>query len=140
VIDYKTKNANCSPAEWLGERPDEPQLPLYSVLLEAERDASVAGVLFAQVRLDNPRLVGAGAEALETHQIKAAETLGEVAADWPALKAQWRAVLENLAAEFIAGSAQVDPKTPQVCQYCALGSICRIGHQNPERAGAENAA
>jgi len=54
---------NCSISEWLGERPDEPQLPLYaqvlgSQILDAhmlgahmpETSGALAGIAFAQVR------------------------------------------------------------------------------------------
>ena len=45
IIDYKTGLAK--PADWLTERPDAPQLPLYAILSQAPRLEAVA---FAQVR------------------------------------------------------------------------------------------
>ena len=144
VLDYKTKSGNCKPEEWLGERPDEPQLPLYSILLE-EDGAQVGAVAFAQVRLEAPRLIGAGAPELAAAdpqaQIRDAAALADETGqsrDWPALKAYWRDVLGTLARDFINGAAAIDPKNPQVCQYCDLASVCRIGHQF--RADAEERA
>jgi probable DNA repair protein len=139
LIDYKSKLANCSPDEWLGERPDEPQLPLYSILWEDSVDAAasaatVAGIAFAQVRPENPRLVGVADEAAAAPGLQSAAQLDGAAKGWRELKLHWRATLENLAAEFIEGCAAVSPKEPAVCTYCALAPICRIGHQ---QAGAE---
>jgi len=138
VLDYKTKNGHCRPEEWLGARPDEPQLPLYSVLLEAER-AQVAGIAFAQVRLESPRLVGAGDAGLDAHAIQDSNQLRDdvdTARAWPELKNYWRAVLAQLADAFVQGEAAIDPKTPQVCAYCDLASVCRVDHQDAVLAGA----
>lgn len=135
LIDYKSKMANSSVDEWLGERPDEPQLPLYSVLWEEDAAADdsappseIAGIAFAQVRLENPRLVGVGDAGLEAQRLQTAAQIGD-ARGWSELKQYWRGVLENLAAEFVAGVAIVNPKKPAVCTYCALASVCRIDHQ-----------
>ena len=130
VLDYKTKNLNCRIDEWLGERPDEPQLPLYSVLLQAAGSA-VGGVAFAQVRNEKPQLVGIGDTALQAQGFRAPAELGEeyAAENWPALNARWQIILENIARDFIAGNAMVDPKTPSVCNFCDLASVCRIDHQ-----------
>jgi probable DNA repair protein len=130
IIDYKTKMANSSVNEWLGARPDEPQLPLYAALLEAELQ-NVGGIAFAQVRAEQPQLVGIADEALAMKGFKAPAQINDetIAKEWPALKMQWRETLENLAHSFICGDAQVDPKKAQVCMYCDLPSVCRIGYQ-----------
>ncbi len=56
VIDYKTGIPKLS--QWFGDRPDEPQLPLYAL---AESD--VAAVAFAQIRKGDARFPGIAAEA-----------------------------------------------------------------------------
>lgn len=128
IIDYKSKNQACSVNEWLGERPDEPQLPLYGALREADAGA-LAGIAFAQVRLERPQLVGLG-DGIDAAGFKTAAQLGlEGVDDWSALQAHWRAVLESLARDFIAGAARVDPKTPATCDFCDLASVCRIDHE-----------
>jgi probable DNA repair protein len=139
LIDYKSKQANLSADAWLGERPDEPQLPLYSILWEDDESA-VAGIAFAQVRLEEPRLFGVGDAALDAHSLRAAEQLEAGAGDWLELKRQWRATLADLAAEFIDGVASVHPKKPTTCTYCALASVCRIDHQESECATVEEEA
>src|SRR6202000_1110226 len=45
LIDYKTGKA--PPNDWLTDRPDAPQLPLYAILSHADR---LRGVAFALVR------------------------------------------------------------------------------------------
>ena len=47
ILDYKTGDAN--PSHWKGERPDEPQLPLYAVLTQ-QFEQQLAGVAFALLR------------------------------------------------------------------------------------------
>jgi hypothetical protein len=103
---------------------------LYSVLLDQEND-SVAGIAFAQVRTEKPQLIGIADEAIELKNFKSPAQIGDEASakEWPALKTQWREILEQLAQGFIRGDAQVDPKKAQVCTYCDLASVCRIGHQ-----------
>ena len=54
ILDYKT--GECSPSDWGGPRPDEPQLPIYAVTA----DFPVAGVLFRQAQNWKSRLSGAG--------------------------------------------------------------------------------
>lgn len=130
VIDYKT--GACSTGDWLGERPQQPQLPLYSVLLEDDAE-QVAGVVFAQVRAGHggPRLVGAGDVGLETHGVApAADLRGEAPPGWPQLKTQWREALQRLADEFIEGRADVAPYSRASCTYCALPALCRIDHRS----------
>lgn len=141
LIDYKTA-AQCSPQDWLGERPDEPQLPLYGTLWEDDAAAApVAGIAFAQVRLDKSQLIGVGDAGLDAQMLRAAEQLRapeeDAACDWAALRSRWRTVLENLAQQFIGGVADVDPKQPTTCAYCALGPVCRIAHGDAEADAVE---
>lgn len=103
IVDYKTSAHN--PAEWEGERPDQPQLPLYAVT-----DARpVEAVLFAQVVSGDMRFRGVE---------------GEID------RAGWRATLERLGEEFARGEAAAAPKRPaQACRFCALNALCRITDQ-----------
>ena len=129
IIDYKTKNANCTVAEWLGERPDEPQLPLYAQMLNLEKGEVLAGIAFAQVRPQKPQLVGVGAIDEKAFTLPDRFDADAALHDWDELRAHWRAALENLALEFIAGRAVVEPKARNTCAYCELDAVCRIGHE-----------
>jgi len=133
VIDYKTGQATA--AAMLGDRPDEPQLPLY--LLTAESGA--AAVAFAQVRAGDMAYVGLARDADLLPGIKAwtESRHRERYPAWPDLVAAWQADLERIAGQFAAGVAAVDPKLPdQTCRLCDQQPFCRIR----ERLGAELAA
>ena len=62
VLDYKT--GQVGPARWFGERPEDPQLPLYGVACRAsDSDTALAGVAFAQIRPDRAGFIGVVREA-----------------------------------------------------------------------------
>ena len=61
ILDYKT--GKVSPAMWDGERPDEPQLPLYGVHGPV---GDLRGVLFAQVRAGDMEFRGRVEDATTT--------------------------------------------------------------------------
>ncbi len=125
VIDYKTGRATVP--SLLGERPDEPQLPLY--LTVAEPDA--AAVAFAQVRANDMKFVGLARDAGLLPGTK------PPAVSWDEQRAAWRAELERLAGAFAAGNAEVDPKRPgQTCRLCTLQPLCRI-HERAEGVAEE---
>ena len=123
VIDYKTGKANA--ADMLGERPEEPQLPLY--LVSAEPDA--AAVAFARVRTGKMAYIGLARDGDLLPGIKAhIDTRhSDQYPAWPDLVAAWRSDLERLAGQFASGVSAVDPKRyPQTCQFCDLQPFCRI--------------
>lgn len=123
IIDYKTGKA--SPSAMLGERPDEPQLPLY--LLTAETGA--AAVTFAQVRAGDMKYAGLARDADLLPGIKAwAESrYNKLHPEWSELLAAWQANLERIARQFAAGVAPVMPKQhPATCRLCEQQAFCRI--------------
>ena len=125
VIDYKTGRAAVP--SLLGERPDEPQLPLY--LTVAEPDA--AAVAFAQVRAGDMKFVGLGREVGLLPGTKAPPV------SWDEQRVLWRAELERLADEFATGNAAVAPKRlAHTCRLCDLQPLCRI-HERAEGAAEE---
>lgn len=122
ILDYKTGAA--TPRDWLGLRPDAPQLPLYAVVTN---NTNLAAVAFASVRPGT--LVGiAGYEAGGDGQsgiLPKAATLK--AASLAAQVDEWREVLTSLAEQFHAGNFSVLPKHyPQTCQYCEQRLLCRL--------------
>jgi len=123
VIDYKTGLANAG--AMLGERPEEPQLPLYLVTAEPE----AAAVAFARVRTGNMGWIGLARDGDLLPDVKAhADTRhGDQYPAWPDLVAAWRNELGRIAGQFASGVAGVDPKRyPQTCQFCELQPVCRI--------------
>jgi ATP-dependent helicase/nuclease subunit B len=123
VIDYKT--GEVKPAQWFGERPDEPQLPLYSMAVGGD----IAGVLFAQVKAGGMAFNGVTADEGLAPGVKSYERLAQTreASSWPEVLRDWRATMERLGEAFRNGEALVDPKQyPGTCTYCELKPLCRI--------------
>jgi probable DNA repair protein len=121
VIDYKTGASTV--IDWLGERPDAPQLPLYALTDPGE----VAALAYATVRAGSVGFVGLADDPLLLPGLQSVQQDRTGAADFRAMLAVWRLHLGALAAEFLAGHAAVAPKNyPQTCRYCALGSVCRV--------------
>jgi probable DNA repair protein len=113
VIDYKT--GRTTPQEWLGERPDDPQVPLYALNSE-----HVSAVAFAKLKTGEMRYMGFSRAKDEIPKVHTAK-------NWDALVAGWRKELDALGAGFAAGEARVDPKRMlQTCRYCDLQPLCRV--------------
>jgi len=123
ILDYKT-GGQKKPQDWFGDRPNDPQLPLYAVTLQGE----VAGLGYAQVRLGDSKFAGlADREGVAPGVGELAQSRLTEVTDWHAQLAAWRATLEGLATNFREGVATVDPKEGgKSCQYCDLAGLCRI--------------
>lgn len=124
VIDYKTGSPAVS--GWLGERPDDPQLPLYA--LAAGDD--VRAVAFACLKKGKRGFLGLAREEglLEgVGTVDKHRTGGKLHASWDELLDAWRQATARLAREFAAGEARVDPKKRFAsCTYCDLATLCRV--------------
>jgi probable DNA repair protein len=123
IIDYKTGPASAGAL--LGERPDEPQLPLY--LVGAEPGA--AAIAYAQVRAGDMRFIALAREAdvLPEARTLPDGRLRQAAPSWQEQLEAWRAGLARLAAAYAAGDAAVDPKRyPDTCRRCDAQPFCRI--------------
>jgi len=130
IIDYKT--GNPSTTQWRGTRPDAPQLPLYCIL----RGREVRGAAFAALGPQRARYRGVASQAGLLTGVEAAERFRltddrRQGFDWEQVIDHWRAWLTALAKGFAGGDARVDPKLPQTCRTCHLGTLCRV------RAGPE---
>lgn len=136
VIDYKT--GSVSRSHWLGERPSDPQLPIYSLL-----DERVQGIAFGQLKRDNKGSVrfefigeslGLNPGAKKPEPLDAqVRKLGVEVESWGNLREVWRQRLEALATEFTEGAGGIEP-LPGACRYCELSSVCRIGINSPDMA------
>jgi probable DNA repair protein len=118
IFDYKTGRA--MPAQWLGLRPDAPQLPLYAVLAGSPQLAAVA---FASLRPGKDMEIN-GYEARDGILPKSSKLKVESLA---AQVDEWREVLTSLAEDFHTGMATVSPKRyPQTCSFCEQRLLCRL--------------
>jgi ATP-dependent helicase/nuclease subunit B len=118
VIDYKTGFA--SPSDWLTDRPDAPQLPLYAILSDPDK---LQGVAFGLVR------AGAGMElkGYATSKSVLPKLAKMKTATLAAQVDDWRRVLMRLAEDFASGDAQVAPnKYPKTCERCGQRILCRL--------------
>jgi ATP-dependent helicase/nuclease subunit B len=117
ILDYKTGQLKSK--VWDGERPDEPQLPLYCVTNERP----VAGAAFAMIRTGELRFRGLTAGAAALPDMKKMHV--DPPLPFEAQLEEWRRALEQLAANYRNGRAEVDPK-PGACDNCGLRAFCRI--------------
>lgn len=122
LLDYKTGEARL--AAWIGERPDEPQLPLYVVT----EGGAVAVAAFARVEPGAYGFVGLTADTniLPGVESVSASRQFRQFGSWEHLLAHWRSVLERLAGEFQSGDARVAPKGARACRHCDLHPLCRV--------------
>lgn len=111
LIDYKA--GKVSRTDWMGERPNDPQVPLYAVTAAEE----IGAVAFARLKTGEMKFSGYARE----------KDLVERARDWPGLLAGWKSELERLGNGFHGGDARVDPKKGlATCRLCDLQPLCRV--------------
>ncbi len=124
VIDYKT--GKVEPKQWFNERPGDPQLPLYSMVIEGD----VAAVAFAQVRANEMAFKGVAEESGLLPGVRSFEEIRYTEKEtWNEVLDEWKQTMENLAEDHRSGNAAVDPKNmSNTCDntYCNLKSLCRI--------------
>ena len=125
VIDYKS--GNVSPSAWELPRPDDVQLPLYAGFA-LEADEVLGGLVFAKVRAGEMKFAGLVGDAAAT--LFAGLKGGNPLVKNPFTAEQlldWRDCIQQLARDFLAGRAEVDPReAPKTCERCGLQTICRI--------------
>ncbi|MGH8738817.1 MAG: PD-(D/E)XK nuclease family protein, partial [Burkholderiales bacterium] len=114
IIDYKT--GRPTPNDWLGERPDDPQLPLYAL----SATEPISAVAFAKLKTGEMRYMGFSDRKDLIPEVKPAK-------GWDALLEGWKKELEALGSGFASGDARVDPKKLlQTCRTCDLQTLCRV--------------
>ena len=129
IIDYKT--GKVAPKKWFGDRPEDPQLPLYAI----SANNTPGAVVFAIIRDDGCLYQGVVSRGglfpdLPPKESKTTRELVDAGHEMPKTLESWRRVLHRLMADFLAGEAAVDPKNGRnTCAntYCELHSLCRIG-------------
>ncbi|MEP7364003.1 MAG: PD-(D/E)XK nuclease family protein [Acidobacteriota bacterium] len=119
LIDYKS-NAP-SPSAWDGERPDEPQIPLYAISV----DQPIAALAFGQLKRSEVRFRGVADDAGILPKLKAGDVPIAQRVE------EWKDVLGGLAGQYRDGFAAVDPKSAKVCERCHLPALCRINEAPP---------
>ena len=143
LIDYKTTRGDLRRDSWLGERPDDPQLPAYLIAAQpdtAEPDPAATehpltavhadGIAFARVVGGRCEFVGLAADETLISGVKtppAAFARSGDTRDWLTHRQAWATTLHALADQFVHGYAAVAPKAQSTtCRLCDLHSLCRI--------------
>ena len=123
ILDYKT--GDCQVSHWTGDRPDEPQVPIYAVAA----NAPLAGVFFGSLKVGEARFKGLA----QSPGIVPGVTAPPDQSPLSHTVDTWRDVLNRLGRDYSAGRAIVDPKNRNVtCRYCALPMLCRIGQTSTQ--------
>lgn len=124
IFDYKTSEPSIS--HWFGERPEDPQIPLYGITDPGPVDA----VAYVAIRTRKTAHVGLSRQADLIPDVSAFEkspSATTYAADWSGMLSAWRVQIENLAQQFLAGDARVAPKQyPDTCRDCGFSTLCRV--------------
>ena len=126
IIDYKTGKVDRK--NWFGERPDEPQLPLYAMVL-SDQDQTIGALLYGQVKNKECRFQGVADEKALISGVNKDFEKDTVNPDITNLETQviqWQKDLQNLMQEYLSGEAAVTPRDEHVCDYCDLHGLCRI--------------
>jgi ATP-dependent helicase/nuclease subunit B len=116
ILDYKTGQVKSTC--WDTDRPDEPQLPLYCVT----STRPISGAAFALIRSGELGFRGIAENGAVLPGLK---RMSSQTASFAELIADWRTILDRLAADYRKGVAAVDPKDG-ACEHCGLVALCRI--------------
>jgi ATP-dependent helicase/DNAse subunit B len=105
------------------------QLPLYAgFALDRERE-QLGGLVFAKVRACDQEFAGRVFDPAATlsADLNARSSLAKNMLTVEQLL-DWRDCIEQLAKDFIAGHAEVNPRDPRekTCKRCGLQTLCRI--------------
>ncbi|RMF94629.1 MAG: hypothetical protein D6727_12430 [Gammaproteobacteria bacterium] len=121
VIDYKT-GSGPELSGWRGERPAEPQLPMYA-LAERGRVAAIAALRF------QPGALKVAGVARDPAQLPGLSSVAKFSRgefdDWEALLAAWAERLQRLAAEFATGACTIDTGKPALAAG-QFGPLTRV--------------
>jgi probable DNA repair protein len=136
VIDYKTRMVDKK--AWDLPRPDDVQLPLYAGFA-LNNDAECGGLVFAKIRAGEFEFDGRVGDAKATlrpdvspNSALAKKKLTEQDLD------AWRGYIEQMARDFVAGEANVDPRDREkTCEKCGLQTLCRIAEFAPDEDEGE---
>lgn len=119
LVDYKT-GYRAHSANWDGDRPDDPQLPLYALLTEP---GELQAMFFGRVRPGSDMRW----QGITSNRAIFPRATSRQIADLDLRREEWHTVLTNLANNFAAGRAEVNPKSFEInCGSCGQRLICRV--------------
>jgi ATP-dependent helicase/nuclease subunit B len=122
IVDYKSGAAKAG--DWLGDRPIDPQLPIYALGSDRPPD----GLAFASLKAGQVGyrgILSASAGVPGVRSVDETRGLPEGVGEWSELLGFWHRSVQKLADEFTQGHAAVAPRDNTVCRYCELTALCR---------------
>ena len=140
IMDYKS--GKVEPKNWFGDRPADPQLPLYAITAEK----TPVAVVFAVIRDDGCAYKGVVRNTgvlpgLPPKITRLNQYLEDAGKNMPETIDNWRQILHRLMSDFLAGKASIDPRDGRkTCDntYCDLQSLCRFGElEQGQKYGSE---
>ncbi len=125
VIDYKS--GLVSPKSWNPPRPEDVQLPLYAGF-GLGPGHELGGLVFAKLRPGDLAFAGRVGDATATLLPDLTKRSSLVSTPFTAeMLEDWRDCIQQLAEDFLAGRAEVDPREfTKTCDRCGLQTLCRI--------------
>ncbi|MGS2717595.1 PD-(D/E)XK nuclease family protein [Eionea flava] len=104
IIDYKTGSATQN--AWKGDRPKEPQLPLYALTYNKDC-TTIKGISFAQINVKAQQFSGLGDGQLASGITSIEKNRLSLPDTWESTLNHWQAVLDQLLQEFIQGQCTI---------------------------------
>ncbi len=150
IIDYKTGNVDIK--KWLGQRPEEAQMPAYVLACE---DQAIHSLSYAKIKTGEICRSGVWFDAKDKSKFKFIEENAEGKKDKTkylllnpnlvekdkSLTEQWRESLENLTDKIFLGDMPVSPKNSiESCRYCDFSDFCRVAEPQPKSPDIEIAS
>ncbi len=135
LIDYKT--GIVSAVGWQGEPLQDPQLPLYTLQMNACQPHSVSGIVMARVDSHEPKWVAVGS-GIDAGFPQSGGRARQDETSWDDYLQAWQAGISALDFAFSEGEAAVSPlHGHSSCSYCELKPLCRIPKRQLENTAEE---
>ena len=102
IIDYKTGDSSTN--AWKGERPKEPQLPLYALTY----GKPVTGISFAQININEQYFKGFAETEIAKGITSIEKNRAELPSTWQDTLVHWQATIDQLLESFLQGDCTID--------------------------------
>ena len=138
IIDYKTGRTDLK--EWFGNRPTEPQMPLYGCILDKE-GADISAIVYGMVRYQECKFSGISEQPKSLPGLRHVFAKTKYDTEAETIHEQvpiWQTELTELVSGYASGLAEINPKDSKTCNYCDLQGVCRIADINERNELAPN--
>lgn len=120
VIDIKKYKSTYS--EWLGDRPDDVQLPIYATCTADTYSGAIFACLTPEASFYNGVCEGSSfGQVVSPQKIR-----GTNYETWDQLTEKWREVIHTLVTSFTSTDCTPKPKNKATCDSCAFNGLCQV--------------